>query len=161
MSNKPKERKSQRDIFIEATQELSRYNRPVTSILIRDMFTAITRSMMVLDGLLIRIVLLPSLILLGQFENGSSVAVIRSRIHSEYCQKDYYIPVSILYPISGRDQDRIKFFLLVNNSVFFQFIFIVDTTVNKQCYYVDQNNEIHMSGIDLWKWVFCFLSPKT
>ena len=102
MSNKPKERKSQRDIFIEATQELSRYNPPVTSILIRDMFTAITRSMMVLDGLLIRIVLLPSLIVLGQFENGSSVAVIRSRIHSEYCQKDYYIPVSILYPISNR-----------------------------------------------------------
>ena len=41
-------------VFVQATQELSAYNPSITSILIRDIFVAITQSRMVLDGLLIR-----------------------------------------------------------------------------------------------------------
>lgn len=86
---------------------------------------------MVLDGLLIR-----------QFESGSNVSIIRSRIRSEYCHKEYYIPVNILYPISGYENDRIRIFLIVSKN----------TTVNKQCNYVDENKEIHMNGIEQWIW---------
>ena len=49
------EKRSQREVFVQATQELSVYNPSITSILIRDIFVAITQSRMVLDGLLIRI----------------------------------------------------------------------------------------------------------
>lgn len=48
------EKRSQREVFVQATQELSAYNPSITSILIRDIFVAITQSRMVLDGLLIR-----------------------------------------------------------------------------------------------------------
>ena len=42
--------------------------------------------------------------------------IIRARVHSEYCQKDYYIPVSILYPISKVDSEIIRIFLIVTKS---------------------------------------------
>lgn len=48
------EKRSQREVFVQATQELSIYNPALTSILIRDIFVAITQSRMVLDGLVIR-----------------------------------------------------------------------------------------------------------
>ena len=54
--------------------------------------------------------------LLGQFANGSYVAILRCRVHSEYCQKDYYIPVSILYPISKVETDTVRIFLIVSKS---------------------------------------------
>ena len=48
------EKRSQREVFFFFSQELSAYNPSITSILIRDIFVAITQSRMVLDGLLIR-----------------------------------------------------------------------------------------------------------
>ena len=41
--------------------------------------------------------------MVGKYGNGSDVAVIWSRIRSVYSDKDYYIPVSILYPLSGKE----------------------------------------------------------
>ena len=51
--------------------------------------------------------------MVGQYGNGSDVAVIWSRIRSVYCDKDYYIPVSILYPLSGKESDHLRVFLIV------------------------------------------------
>ena len=106
------EKRSQREVFVQATQELSAYNPSITSILIRDIFVAITQSRMVLDGLLIR----------TNLKSGSNVSIIRSRIRSEYCHKEYYIPVNILYPISGYENDRIRIFLIVSKSTSFFFV---------------------------------------
>ena len=50
-----KEKKSQKEVFAEAFNELTKYNFNVTSILVRDIFECITKSYMVLDGYLIRI----------------------------------------------------------------------------------------------------------
>lgn len=54
MSSVTTEKRSQREVFVQATQELSLYNPEITSVLIRDIFVAITQSRMVLDGLFIR-----------------------------------------------------------------------------------------------------------
>ena len=50
-----KEKKSQKEVFAEAFNELTKYNFNVTSILVSDIFECITKSYMVLDGYLIRI----------------------------------------------------------------------------------------------------------
>ncbi|KAM7456977.1 hypothetical protein BLSTO_02262 [Blastocystis sp. subtype 1] len=131
MSGGIEEKKSQKEIFAEACNVLQQYDLSVTSILINDLFSCIVGSQLVLDGFMMR-----------QFESGSYVAIIRARVHSEYCQKDYYIPVSILYPISKVDSEIIRIFLIVTKN----------TTVNKMCSYINANNEILMDGIERWKW---------
>ena len=126
-----KEKKSQKEVFVEAYNELTKYNFNVTSILVRDIFECITKSFMVLDGYLIR-----------HYENGNSVVILRSRINSQYCDKVYYLPVNILYPIEENDTTGIRIFLIVTNN----------TTVNKQCTYVNENNEIIVDGLSKWHW---------
>lgn len=114
-----KQKRSQKEIFSDAYKDLTKFNTDITAYLINDMFQQLTQCQMVLDGLLIRIsflVISP----VGQFSNGNNVAVIRSRIRSQYCGKDYYIPVSILYPISGCDTDHMRIFLIVTKSMLSQ-----------------------------------------
>ena len=57
------------------------------------------------------------ILLLGHYDNGNSVVILRTRILSEYCNKVYYIPVSILYPIEENDTTGIRIFLILNNSI--------------------------------------------
>lgn len=152
MSGGIEEKKSQKEIFAEACNVLQQYDLSVTSILINDLFSCIVGSQLVLDGFMMRCYF-PKKWLLGQFESGSYVAIIRARVHSEYCQKDYYIPVSILYPISKVDSEIIRIFLIVTKSYPVEMHWNVDTTVNKMCSYINANNEILMDGIERWKWV--------
>ncbi|KNB42131.1 tyrosine protein kinase [Blastocystis sp. subtype 4] len=125
-------KRSQKEIFSDAYKDLTKFNTDVTTYLINDMFQLLTQYQMVLDGVLIR-----------QFGNGNDVAIIRSRVRSQYCGKDYYIPVSILYPISGCDTDHMRIFLIVSKN----------TTVNKQCSYINQQtNEVLIDNLDTWRY---------
>ena len=56
------------------------------------------------------------LLWIGHYENGNSVVILRSRINSQYCDKVYYFPVSILYPIEENDTNGISIFIIVNKS---------------------------------------------
>ena len=109
------DKRSQREIFAEACNVLQQYDLSVTSILINDLFSCIVDGQLVLDGFMMR-TSESEISFLGQFESGSYVVIIRSRVHSEYCQKDYYIPVNILYPISKVDSEIIRIFLIVSKS---------------------------------------------
>lgn len=55
MNQKSKEKKkSQKEIFVEAYNKLTKYDIKVTSILVKDIFECVTKSHMVLDDLFVR-----------------------------------------------------------------------------------------------------------
>lgn len=127
-----KQKRSQKEIFSDAYKELTAFNTDITIYLINDIYQLLTQCQMVLDRVLIR-----------KYGNGSDVAVIWSRIRSVYCDKDYYIPVSILYPLSGKESDHLRVFLIVWKN----------TTVNRQCIFINPDtNEIMVNNLDAWRY---------
>ena len=147
-------KRSQREIFTDFLNALTAFNMHITEYLIKDLFNLLSQSLMVLDNAFIRNGFL-YISWVGRYRNGSYVAVIHSCIRSVYCDKEYHIPVSILYPISGKSEDAMRIFLIVSKSWFSSFqTHIVDSTINKQCKYINQEtNEIIIENLSAWSFV--------
>ena len=147
-------KRSQREIFTDFLNALTAFNMYITEYLIKDLFNLLSQSLMVLDNAFIRNGFL-RVSWIGQYKNGSYVAVIHSCIRSVFCDKEYHIPVSILYPISGKSEDAMRIFLIVSKSRFSPFhAHTVDSTINKQCKYVNQEtNEIIIENLSAWSFV--------
>jgi hypothetical protein len=108
--------KSQKEVFKDAYKELSNIGSSVALQLISDMYDRIYNKDMILKQMILSMIFYFYFHDVGQYADGSDVAIITCGVHCKYLENDCYINMNILYPLLGLPNDKVRVFLLKTDS---------------------------------------------